>query len=192
MNFDSLPNRGVPISYSPILWNRLLPEKLTGPQLVKKFPAFYGTRRFITVYTSGRHLSLSWASSIQSMPPFPFLKIHFHIIFPSIPRSSKWFFYLQVPHQNPVCTSPVPHMCHIIHSCHSSWFDHPNHIWWGVEIMKLLQFHFVKIPLHQRTAFWSVINHVQCRNLAFRRKLVCNEWKTGADVIISAALQLDW
>jgi hypothetical protein len=23
-------------------------EKLTGPQLVKKFPAFYGTRRFIT------------------------------------------------------------------------------------------------------------------------------------------------
>jgi hypothetical protein len=23
-------------------WSRVLPEKLTGPQLVKKFPAFYG------------------------------------------------------------------------------------------------------------------------------------------------------
>ena len=29
-------------------WCRVLPEKLTGLQLVKKFPAFYGTRRFIT------------------------------------------------------------------------------------------------------------------------------------------------
>jgi len=40
-------------------------EKLTGSQLVKKFPAFYGTRRFFTTFTISRHLSLSWASSIQ-------------------------------------------------------------------------------------------------------------------------------
>jgi len=39
-------------------------------QLVKKFPAHYGTRRFITVFTSARHLSLSWANSTQS-PPRP-------------------------------------------------------------------------------------------------------------------------
>ena len=31
------------------------------------FPAFYGTRRFITALTRARHLSLSWASSIQSI-----------------------------------------------------------------------------------------------------------------------------
>jgi len=42
-------------------------EKLTGPQLVKKFPAFYGTRMFITAFTSARHLSLSWTSSSQSI-----------------------------------------------------------------------------------------------------------------------------
>jgi hypothetical protein len=46
-------------------------EKLTSLQLVKKFLAFYGTRRFITVFTSARHLSLSWASSVQSIPPHP-------------------------------------------------------------------------------------------------------------------------
>ena len=40
-------------------------------QLVNKFPAFYGTRRFITAFTSARHLSLSWASSIQSITPQP-------------------------------------------------------------------------------------------------------------------------
>jgi hypothetical protein len=64
---------------------------LTGPQVVKKFPAFYGTRRFIVAFTSDRHLSLSWASSIQSMPPHPTsLQIHF-IIIPSTLRSSKRF-----------------------------------------------------------------------------------------------------
>ena len=46
--------------------SRVLFEKLTGSQLVKKFTAFYGTRRFITAFTSGRHLSLSWA-----IPPHP-------------------------------------------------------------------------------------------------------------------------
>ena len=45
------------------------PEKLTSSQLVKKFPLFYGIQRFISTFTSAQHLSLSWASSIQSMPP---------------------------------------------------------------------------------------------------------------------------
>ena len=48
--------------------SRVLLGKLTGSQLVKKFPAFCGTRRFITECTSARHLSLSWARSIHSMP----------------------------------------------------------------------------------------------------------------------------
>jgi len=39
-------------------WSRVV-ENLTGWQLVKKFPAFYGTRRLITAFTSARHLSLS-------------------------------------------------------------------------------------------------------------------------------------
>ena len=52
-------------------WCRVLLEKLTGLQLVKKFPAFYGTRRFITALNSVRHLSLSWASPIQSTYPHP-------------------------------------------------------------------------------------------------------------------------
>ena len=52
-------------------WCRVLLEKLTGLQLVKKFPAFHGTRRFITALTSVRHPSLSWASPIQSIYPHP-------------------------------------------------------------------------------------------------------------------------
>jgi len=31
--------------------SRVIPEKLTGPQLVKKFPTFYGNQGFITAST---------------------------------------------------------------------------------------------------------------------------------------------
>ena len=52
-------------------WSRVLLEQLTDLQLFKKFPAFHGTRTFITALTSVRHLSLSWTSSIQSIYPHP-------------------------------------------------------------------------------------------------------------------------
>jgi hypothetical protein len=70
-------------------WCRVL-EKLTGFQLIKKFPAFHGTRRFITALTSVRHLSLSCASSIQSIYPHPIswrsvliLSTHLPLVLPS-------------------------------------------------------------------------------------------------------------
>jgi hypothetical protein len=40
-------------------WSRGLPEKLTGPQVAKKFPTFYRTQMFITAFTRACHLSLS-------------------------------------------------------------------------------------------------------------------------------------
>jgi len=53
------------------LCNIILLGKLTGFQPVRKFPTLYGTRSFLTVVTSARHLSLTRASSIQSTPPHP-------------------------------------------------------------------------------------------------------------------------
>jgi len=47
------------VTYSLTPWSRVLLEKLTVSQLVKKFLALYGTRRFITTITCARHLSLS-------------------------------------------------------------------------------------------------------------------------------------
>jgi hypothetical protein len=40
------------VSLTP--WSRVLLEKLTGSQLVKKFSVIYGIRRFITAFTSAR------------------------------------------------------------------------------------------------------------------------------------------
>ena len=60
-------------------WSRALPEELTGARLVKKFPAFYETRRFITAFTSASQLFLSWARSFQSPSSSYFLKNYFVI-----------------------------------------------------------------------------------------------------------------
>ena len=65
----SVPVQGRNLPFLPR--STALPEKLTGFQLVKEFPAFHGTRRFITALTSVRHLSLSWASPIKSIYPNP-------------------------------------------------------------------------------------------------------------------------
>jgi len=55
-----------------------LPEKLTVSQLVKKFPSFYGSPRYITAFTSAHLLSLSWPKIFQSMFPHRTSpKIHF-------------------------------------------------------------------------------------------------------------------
>jgi hypothetical protein len=57
----------------------------------QEIPTFYGTPRFITVFTTARLWSLSWATWIQSTPsPLYFPKIYSNIILPSTPRSSEW------------------------------------------------------------------------------------------------------
>ena len=52
-------------------WCRVLLEKLTGLQLVKKLPALHGTRMFIAALTTVRHPSLFWDSPIQSIYTHP-------------------------------------------------------------------------------------------------------------------------
>ena len=39
--------------------SKVIAEKLTVPQLIEKYPAYYGTKRFVTASTKIRRLSLS-------------------------------------------------------------------------------------------------------------------------------------
>ena len=87
---------------------RVFLEKLTGLQLVKKFPAFHGTGRFITALTSVCHLSLSWASPIQSIYPHStswrsilILSTHLCLGLPSGPLPSGF--------PSKILTPPSPH-----------------------------------------------------------------------------------
>jgi len=105
-------------------WRRVLPEKLVVLQLVKKFPEFYGSRKFITVFTRFYHLSLFWASLFESMLPTDFPKIRFNSILPSIPVSCKWFLSLSFSHQKRLYTSPLFHTCYMSRLSHSPWFYH--------------------------------------------------------------------
>jgi len=109
-------------------WCRVLLEKLTGLLLVKKFPAFHGTRMFITALTSVRHLSLSWASPIQSTYPHPtswrsilILSTHLRLGLPSG----------LLPSGFPTKTLYTPLLTHTRHMpspSHSSRFYHPHNI----------------------------------------------------------------
>jgi len=47
------------LTYLLTPWSRVLLEKLTGSAAIQEIPRIFGTRRFITVLTSARHLSLS-------------------------------------------------------------------------------------------------------------------------------------
>ena len=69
-----------------------------------------------------------------SPPTCHFLKIHLNIMPPSTPRSPKWSLSLRFPHQNPICTSLLPHTRYMPRPSHFP-FDHPNNIEWAVKIL---------------------------------------------------------
>jgi hypothetical protein len=115
------------LSYLLNPWSRVLVEKLTGPQLVKKSHAF----------TNARHLSLSRTGSVQSMPSSHCLKTHLNIIFPSMSGSSEWSF-LQVSPPKPCIQLYYPHTCYMPRPSHSSRLDHPKNTVWSAQIVILL------------------------------------------------------
>ena len=95
-------------------WSTGLAEKLTGPQLIRKFPAFYRTRRFITAFTRARHLSLSWARSMRFLlSPSHFSKMYFNIVVSSKPWSSERSSF-RLSHQDPVCPIRATCLAHLI------------------------------------------------------------------------------
>jgi len=100
-------------------WSRALLQKLTGLQLVKKFPTFYGTRKFITAFTTARHLPILSQSDPVHTSTSHFLKIHLNIILPSTSGSPQWSLSFRFPHQNPVHASPLPLMRYMPHPYHS-------------------------------------------------------------------------
>ena len=101
-------------SYSVVTYSmeQILFEKLTGSQLVKKFPAFYGTRIFINTLTRARHLFLSLL--ILNGHIFPFFYIIKMSVFISRCNFSlaltflvQFTVYLQVLSNTEDC-SPLP------------------------------------------------------------------------------------
>jgi len=116
-------------------WSNVLIEKLTITQLVKKFLAFWGTRRFVTVFTISRHRSLSWARYIHSTLSHR-TSLRYILIFPSMPRSSEWFLPFRICNQINVCVSHLFHAFYMPRPSCSSGLHHPNNIRWSVQVTK--------------------------------------------------------
>ena len=123
-------------------WSKVLLEKLTISQLVKKFPACMEPESSLPHSQEPVRI----LSHIIPWPPSHLLKIHLNIVFPFTLRSSRWFLSLRLPHQNPVCTASLPHTCYMPRSSHSSRFYHPNNIWWWTEIIELVVLSVASIP----------------------------------------------
>ena len=84
-------------------------------------------------YTADRHVSLSWAISIQSTPYH--IKNHFNIILPSTPRFCKCSSSFTFPCPNSAYVPP-----YVLHAppISSSMIWHPNNNRWGVQTTTLL------------------------------------------------------
>jgi len=116
----------------PKTWRRFLPKKLTGAQLVTKFPTFWISKVHYCIHKHPPLVHvLSYINPVHASPSH-LLKIHFNIVLPSLPRSPKWPLSLSSP------TKILYAHVHMSNPSHSSWFDHPNNIWWYVQIIKLL------------------------------------------------------
>jgi hypothetical protein len=133
---------------------QVLVQKLTVTQLVKKFPAFYykpegslpcshESPSLVTI--------LSQLNPIHNFPPY-FFKVHYNIILPSAPGSSKWFLHSNFPTSvlwalislMPVTCPPPP----------TKFLNFTNliNIWWRVQnkkflIIKIFTVSFYILPL---------------------------------------------
>ena len=104
--------------------NRVLLQKLIAPKLLRKFPAYHGTRIFITAFTTA-HLCPILSQMNPNQLYFNYFNYYFNIILGN--RSD--FFPFRFPRQNSIFNSLLLHACHMPRPSHSPLFRHPNNIW---------------------------------------------------------------
>ena len=104
-------------------WCRVLLEKLTGLQLVKKFPAFLlNPKVHYRTHKRSPPVPVLGQPNPVHIPTSHLLEIHPNIIHPSMPRSPQWSFSLRFPHQDTIRPSGHYHtvMQYLTHSQHPS------------------------------------------------------------------------
>ena len=117
------------LTYLLTPWCRVLLEKLTGLQLVKKFPAFlWNPKVYYRIHKRPPPVPVLGHPNPVHIPISHLLEIHPNIIHPSTPRSPQWSLSLQFPHQDPIRPPLLTHTRHMPSPSHSSRFYHPQYL----------------------------------------------------------------
>jgi len=99
---------------------------------------FYGTLTFITLFIRPRYWSLYWARWNQSTPPNPISWRSILILSSSLRLGLLSGLYFQ--DLRPIFCMYFSSFSCVLYalSSHVLLFNHPNNIWWSVQVMKIL------------------------------------------------------
>jgi hypothetical protein len=153
-------------------------------QLLKNFPAFYRTRRFITLFIRALHSSLSWVRSVQSIPSHPvylrsilILSTHLSL---GLPSGLLLLTFPPISYMH----SSSPHSCYMPITSHPGWLDYTwrQYIsrscistgWAEVRVDRLGKWADYVNPHHQLSFFswaeWSAQKIIWARSIAYIRE----------------------
>ena len=156
-------------------------------QLVKKFPTFHGTRRFITALTSVRHLSLSWASPIQSIYPHPtswrsilILSTHLRLDLPSgiLPSGFPHQDLLYIPLSWPIRATCPAHLILLHFITAQYWVSSTNHL--------APRYAFSSIPPLPRPSEVQIFSSTPCSqtlSASFPPAMSANKFHTSSTLV---------
>jgi hypothetical protein len=103
-------------------------------------PTFYGTRRFIILFTTAFHLSLTiHPSTLRSTLILPF-----HL------RLGLSSGLILLSHQKPCIHYSSPHACYMSYTSHPPWLEHSNYVRRRVQVVKLLIMQFSPTSLRSK------------------------------------------
>jgi hypothetical protein len=114
----------------------------------------------ITVFTTV--YEVSWDPILsQIIPAHTIFMAHPNIIFPSIPRSSKYSLPFTILNQNFLFISKCYYIWHIMSPSHSQWLNHYNNIWGKESIWNSSLCSFLQSPTTLCVAILKIHTHPQ-------------------------------
>jgi hypothetical protein len=157
------------------------------------FAAFYGTRRFNTEFTRTLHLSLSWATPIQSTSPHPtstrsilILSNHLRL---GLPSGSFPQAFLPTTYTR----SSSPHSCYMPRPSHPLLLSYSKNTWRRVQIMKLfiMQFYYYYYYYYYYyIKTFPIFNSYKYKILFWRT--VCNLYLSSWTVLICVIIYISY